>query len=326
MNRIRILIFQLILNSSVFGQEYKAIEFDFASFALRDSIKKDLTFSQIIESINHYCSTDTQKLFLVAGWIYENIDFDLEKLNSGGEVIDYRTVFELKKGTCNDYAILFAEFCNQLEIKNEIIEGYVPEYNSDNRVYYETNHAWNVIKLGEDWYHCDLLGFSGFLKMDKLGNYHFIKQPNTNNFLTQDLYFISKHIPADPIWQLSNYPIPLDSLILNGYNSKVDSAFEWFDFENEIDEYTNLTGAEKKLRFADNANAYNKNNSNVIVINYYNAAIDLINNWNNDRSKLIEAKSYLEKAKRFVPYAKNGVEVLKTEIERGVEMINNHVP
>ena len=311
---------------SVFGQETKTIEFDYDSFSLKDSISKDLDFNRIIETINYYCSTDTQKLCLVAGWIYENIDFDLDKFNSSGEFNDYKTVLELKKGTCNDYAVLFSEFCNRLNITNEIIEGYVPEYNSENNIYFETNHAWNVIKLGNDWYHCDLLGFSGFLKIDKSGEYHFVKQPNTSNFLTQDLFFLSKHIPADPIWQLSYYPIPMDTLIANGYNSKNDSTQNWFDFNTMIDCYINLPKNEKLLKFADNAFDFNRNNSNVIVVNYYNASVDLLNNWNNDKNLLIKAKVYLEKAKMHILYAKNGVEVLKEEIDKGLEMINKYVP
>jgi hypothetical protein len=326
MKRIYILIFQLLLITSIFGQKNQRIEFDYESFSLKDSIKKDLSFDQIIDSIKLYCTSDTQKLFLVAGWIYDNIDFDLEKFHSGGYVMDYRAVLELKKGTCNDYAVLFSEFCNQLGIKNEIIEGYVPEFNSENRIYYQTNHAWNVIKLGDDWYHCDLLGFSGFLELDKLGNFNFQKLFNPNSFLVQNLNFISKHIPADPIWQLSNYPIPLDSLILNGNNSKIDSTLEWFDFEKKIEEYTNLYGIDKKLKFADNANIYNKNNSNEIVINYYNAAVELINNWDNDKSKLAKAKLYLVKARNYVDFAKNDVVVLRTEIDKALKMINKYVP
>ncbi len=162
--------------------------------------------------------------------------------------------------------------------------------------------------------------------MDKLGNFNFQKLFNLNSFLVQNLNFISKHIPADPIWQLSNYPIPLDSLILNGYNSKIDSTQEWFDFEKKIDEYTNLNGTDKKLKFADNANIYNKNNSNEIVINYYNAAVELINNWNNDKSKLAKAKIYLVKARNNVDFAKKGAEVLKTEIDKALKMINKYVP
>lgn len=322
MNRLRVIIFQLVVSVAVFGQNYKSIAFDDSSFALKDSIEKEVSFSETIAIINRLCSSDIQKLCLVAGWFYDNMNFDLVKFQHGGNQNNVETILEIKKGTCNDYAVLFSEFCNQLAIKNEIIEGYVPEYNSKNTSYYETNHAWNVVKIEEEWYHCDLLGFSGFLQLRKSGEYQFIKKPTPKRFLTQDLQFISKHIPADPIWQFSNYPIPLDSLIKNGELSVTDSTQHFFDFTTKIERYSNLTHTDKKLMFADHANAYNPKNSNVIVVNYFNAAVVLINNWNNDKKKLVKAKSYLEKAREHVSNAKNGVEVLKTEIEKGLELVN----
>lgn len=325
MKKTWILIFFLAISNSIFSTDITTIDFDYESFSLKDSISKELNFNQIIDAINYYCSTDTQKLCLVAGWFYENIDFDLEKFNSSETVNDYKTVFKLKKGICGDYSALFSEFCNRLNITNEIIEGYVPEYNSENKVYYDTNHAWNIIRLGNNWYHCDLLGFSGVLRIDRSGKYHFMKKYNTDDFLTRDLFFLSKHIPADPIWQLSNFPIPLETLISYGNNSKIDTTQNWFDFKKEIEFYINLPETEKSLKFADNAFDYNRNNSNVVVINYFNAAVDLINNGKNDRSKLIKARKYLEKSKTYVLNASNGVEVLKDEINKGLEIIDKYL-
>ena len=57
-----------------------------------------------------------------------------------------------------------------------------------------------------------------------------------------------------------------------------------------IQQYTQLSKTQKLLKFSDDAHAYNKNNANVIVVNYFNAAVDLINNWNHDKSKLVLAK------------------------------------
>lgn len=326
MRKIKILIFQLLIGTIIYGQEYNDISFDYNSFALKDSIETSLTIEQIVNKINAVCSTDTQRLCLVAGWFFENIDFDLDKFSTGGQIGDYESVFINRKGTCGDYASLFAEFCKRLEIKNEIIEGYVPEYNSDNKVYYETNHAWNVVRLGENWFHCDLLGFSGYLKMDNTGSFQFIKEVNTSNFLIRDNYFLAKHIPADPIWQLSNYPIALDTLLLYSYEAQSDSTQQWFDYKKGILDYTESIGNKKLLKYADCAYKYNFNNSNVIVINYFNAAVDLVNNWDNDKARLIQAKEYLIKAKKHVPNAKNGAEVLKEEIDNALEMISKYVP
>lgn len=326
MRILKVILLQILISFSGFGQDYKDIEFDNKIFSFKDSIKNDLSFEQTVNIINHYCSTETQKIFLIAGWIYNNIDFDLNKFYTGGVVNDYKKVFSLRKGICGDYSSIFSAFCDKLKITNEIIEGYVPEYDSDNKIYYETNHAWNIVKVGSNWYHCDLLGFSGFLKKDSNGGFKFVKKSNTKSLLTQDLSFLTMHIPADPIWQLTNYPIPLDTLLKYGEYTKIDSSVTYVNFENEIRDYVKLTNDKKPLAYADHAYKYNKNNSNIIVINYYNAAVDLINNWNRDKKKLILARKYLEKAKKHIQSAKNGAEVLKLEIEKSMKIINKYVP
>jgi hypothetical protein len=318
-----IILIQIFIAISIFGQNSKNIEFDFEFFALKDSISPNLSFEETVKQIESYSSNDTQKLFLIAGWFYNNMDFDLDKFYSGGATNDYKTVFPLRKGTCGDFSNLFSAFCNKLNIKNEIIEGYAPEFDSDNKIYYETNHAWNVVKVGSNWYHCDLLGFSGHLDKKPNGEFKFVKKPNTSKFLTRNL---SYNVPADPMWQLSNYPILFDTLLKYGRDSKIDSKGTFLDYENEINQYIKLSNQQKRLVFADNANKYNKNNSNVVVIEYYNASVDLINNWNRDKQKLILARKYLEKARKHVKNATNGVEILEKEIESGLQFIKRHVP
>lgn len=322
MNRVIMLFIQMSIVLSSWGQK---IQLDNDYFYLKDSISNDLSFGQTVIKIQNYCSNDVQRLSLVAGWMYNNIAFDLSKFNYGGDSKDYKTVFLEKKGTCGDYAILFSEFCNSLGIENEIVEGYVQEYNSDNKIYFETNHAWNVVKINYEWYHCDLLGFSGYLKKNRSGEFYFFKMVKPACFLTQELSFITKHIPADPIWQLTNYPIPLDTLLEYGATSKIDTSKFIFDYKKEISDYLNLPNQIKLLKQADRVYNFNKNNNDIVVINYYNASVDLVNNWKGDKQKLILAKNYLNKAKSHLIGDTHVVKSLEPEIDKSVRMIEQYL-
>ncbi len=305
-----------------FGQSEGSVRFDNSSFQYKDSIADNLSFNEVVQQIDRYCDNDVEKLSLVASWIFKNIDFDVLKFEKGGSIPDYRVVFSSRKGICGDYTSLFYQFCKQLKIPCEIIEGYVPEFNSANRIYTETNHAWNVVKLGEDWYYCDLLGFSGFLKQDTGNNYQFVKHVDATEFLAMDLSFIADHIPADPMWQLSDFPIPMDTLLRFGSNSQRDSTSKNFDYKKKINNYLKMGAVQKQLTFADNAYAYNKHNCNAIVVNYYNASVDLINHWKGDKSKLLKARKYLNRARHYVTKASNGVERLKGEIDESLAIVN----
>ena len=326
MKQLTIIIFHLTLAISSFGQNYKFIEIDKNYFNIKDSLKDDLTFEQTIFEIENYCTNDTQRVSLIAGWIFNNIDFDLDQLLKGGVTKDYKTVYMNRKGVCGEYSNIFSEFCNRLGIENKIIEGYVPEYNSENKVYYETNHAWNVVRINGKWYHCDLLGFSGYLKNNTNGEFEFVKKENPKSFLTQELSFISYHIPANPMWQLSNFPLPIDTLIKYGINSKIDSTEVLLDFEVEISNYLKMKSQDKLLKDADDSYNYNKNNNNIVIVNYYNASVDLINRWNGDKRKLVLARKYLNKAKEHLIGARNGVETLGAEIEESLKIIKKYVP
>lgn len=307
------------------AQEVKSVQFDRASFDLRDSIPENLSMNQVILQINRLCSTDAEKLSLVAGWMFKNISFDLQKFARGGGIPDYRTVFASKKGICGDYASLFHHFCRQLHIKCEIIEGYVPEFGVESRNYVETNHAWNLVRIGNEWYHFDLLGFSGVLTQASSSGYQFIKQPDPTKIFTTELSFIAEHIPADPIWQLSDYPIPMDTLLKNGSHSRIDSASARQNYKEKIDQYLKMSAVQKQLAFADNAYTYNPHNCNAIVVNYYNASVDLINSGKGDRNKLLKARKYLNRARQFVGKASNGVEKLKPEIDESLLIINKYL-
>lgn len=308
-----------------YGQSDGYIPFDYSSFSFKDSIAENSSFKQVVQEINRYCDTEVEKLCLVAGWMYENIDFDVNKFTKGGSIPDYRVVFSSRKGICGDYTALFYQFCKQLQIKCEIIEGYVPEFKRDNRIYRETNHAWNVVKIGDYWYHCDLLGFSGLLRQSSGLSFQFIKQVNASEFLTRDLSFIALHIPADPMWQLSEYPVGMDTLLKYGIHHRVDSTAAVFDYKKKINNYLKMGAVQKQLTFADNAYVYNRHNCNAIVVNYYNASVDLINQWKGDKSKLLKARKYLNRAGQFVGKASNGVEKLAGEIEKSQAIINKYL-
>lgn len=325
MKRIIFLIITLFFTISSFGQNDRFIELDSNYFFLKDSLNRDFPFEKTVYEIENYCTNDTQRVSLVAGWIFNNMNFDLDKFYKGGTKQDYKTVYLNKKGTCGDYSTIFSEFCNRLGITNEIIEGYVPEYDSDNKVYYETNHAWNVVRINGKWYHCDLLGFSGYLSKNTDGKFEFIKKENPKSFLTQEFSFISTHIPADPIWQLSNYPVPLDTILKYGEDTRIDSSGNSFNYEDEISNYTKLSIQEKSLKFADNAFIYNPHNDNIIIVNYYNASVDLINSWRGDKNKLILARKYLNKAHSHLLQATNGVETLRPRIEEALKIIQKYL-
>ena len=302
--------------------------FDYAYFNLADSIDDASSFDSVVESINTYGATDKQKLYILCGWFFNNIDFAISKLQSGDITNNYQSTFESKKGLCGDYSVLFAAFCERLNIKNHLIEGYVPEYDSDNSIYYDTNHMWNSVFIDNRWYHCDLLGTSGFLDKDSITSFVFTKKIMPLNFLVDDDLFLEAHIPADPLWQLRTLPYTMESFVKSNIATKKAEYLDSINYVSGIESFLKLSQSEQKIVFADNANVFNPSNHNIIVINNYNEATDLFNAWRTSKQgKLLStAKHHLLKAKKHIPNASGGVMELKKPIEEMLEYIKNHKP
>ena len=66
-------------------------------------------------------------------------------------------------------------------------------------------------------------------------------------------------------------------------------------------------------------------NHNVIVITYYNEAVDLLNGANGDRGKLIRAEQHLTKAREHVDFASNGVQELSRNIEDALAYLKKYL-
>ncbi len=307
------LLICLLIGNYTYAQERKIIELDHEVFERKSELPGEVAKIEVlIQKINTIATNDTQKIMLVAGWMYDHISFDEVKFQQGGNITDYRTVFKTKKGICSDYTSLFAEFCNRLGIKNEIIEGYVQEFEEHKTVFKETNHAWNVVKLGKEWFHCDLLWMSGGIRK-AAGRFIFEKQFNAHMLLTQSQEFVDSHIPADPMWQLSYTPLSFREM--THVAAPVADIAEIFDYKNAIEKYTALSRLQKSLRFADNAYQYNKDNSRIIVVNYFNAAIDLLNSSKGDKKMVETSRKYLLKAQKHLPAAALPDNRLQRQIE-----------
>lgn len=320
MRKLFVLTYLMIIGNVILAQERKVIEFNQEVFERKSELPGDKTikFEVIVQKINAIATTDTQKIMLVAGWMYDYISFDATKFERGGSISDYRTVLKTRKGICSDCTALFAEFCNRLGIKNEIIEGYVQEFEEHKTVFKETNHAWNVVKLGKEWFHCDILWMSGGIKKTS-GQFTFEKQLNDDMLLTQLQEFLSSHIPADPMWQLSNTPLSFQEM--THVAAPVADIAEIFDYKNAIEKYTSLNRLQKSLHFADNAYQYNKNNSRVVVINYFNAAIDLLNASKGDKKAVETSRRYLLKARKHLAGAAFPDNRLQKQIETVLKSI-----
>lgn len=207
-----------------------------------------------------------------------------------------------RKGVCENYAVLFVELANKMDIPAYVVHGYVPAVSGRNAA-----HSWCAVYLDNDWYLCDPTWDAGV--------------PARNNYFLRDAsQFIASHIPFDPMWQLLEKP--------SGYKRGKDNAI--FKYKDSIAIFLKSDSLQKYIAIDRRMKQMNtdkelfriwqSHNRMLIVIiaeeenrNLYNSAVTDLNNATlcfNDfvqyrNNQFLPAKSDNELSKMLDPIENN---------------------
>ncbi|MDA9027026.1 peptidoglycan-binding protein [Flavobacteriaceae bacterium] len=162
--------------------------------------------------------SDVEKVYAFAKFITDKIAYGerartpLNCINSG-------------EGVCQDYSELFQELCEISGIENNFVTGMGSSGIEDYGVY-NSNHAWNVVKLNGKYMIFDLTWAAGGGSGD---NFSRIFKPKYFNPKPED--FIRDHFPDDSKWQLLDQPVSKKDFI---YKPFYDSEFENLSLKNGV--------------------------------------------------------------------------------------------
>ncbi len=187
---------------------------------------------------------DSLKVAAIYRWITDNVVYDRQfrKRVEGDSTLtqepDY--VVTNKKAVCVGFSKLFKEMCTLLGIPTVIVEGFTK---GDERHIDSDEHAWNVVKIHNNWYLVDATwGSSSTISAKKY-------------FLTDPSVFVETHLPHDPLWQLLNQPIGFDCFM---YGKKCyDSSFSQFNVKDSIYVWSSLDSLTKNYNEATRILQYN---------------------------------------------------------------------
>jgi len=234
----------LLQNS--FAQDYNALD-KYALEAPR-SIRKDLP--KLTTYLLSDFKTDKEKVRSFYTWIIHNIDYDQSAYKRDRKRINRSNtdILDRRQAVCFGYSTLFKEMCLLADIPCEIISGYAKNQKNGFVDLTAMNHAWNAVKLDNEWYLMDLTWGQG------------------NNQREQEQYFlcppeelILTHLPADPMWQFLDCPIKpgvfrKSNVYINAFRDSLQCTFS---FRDSIDAYESLLPIDQKLSLAMNSYRFN---------------------------------------------------------------------
>ena len=296
-----------------------------------------------VEALTAYlvrpATNDLQKVRSFYVWIAENIAYDVGAFlhynpNRYQKVLP-NEVLKQRKAVCQGYAELFLAMCQISGIPCYLVPGYSKSINAGDRDFTSADHAWNAVKIDEQWHLLDVTWGSGGLT----NQLKFVKEFNEKYFLSDPSTFIQDHMPLDPMWQLLDCPVRMTSFVSGEAAVQQDVAVSAADCREprvRISTFEQLDANEKDLVSAQRAYAFNPANPWVLVHAYMNQAHHLMSSIPQQlrsRDAIEEALQVQEKAMTYLQKAqqvaastkKREGEQLKNLLKANIENAENNL-
>ncbi len=173
-------------------------------YALKTPAGVETDISALSEYLIEPAVNDWEKIRSIYTWICSNISYDMGVYRGR---IDIETksedVLNSRSSVCSGYANLFNDLCIQAGLESVVISGFAKGLSySDGDDVSKANHAWNAVKIDNEWHLFDSTWSSGevkgFAQNDNYSDYWFNTDPEE---------FIYSHFPEKDQWQLLDPPV-----------------------------------------------------------------------------------------------------------------------
>jgi hypothetical protein len=160
-----------------------------------------------------------EKVRAIFKWVTENIAYDVDGYHATEHIytsLQFKDTFQYrheshreynlqivkkvikeKKAICDGYSRLLKTLCDYANINCEIISGRGRHW--DDEASQGSNHAWNAVMIGEQWYLLDATWGAGYTN-DSVTK--FTRSYDDFYFLTPPGAMINTHFPDDAKWML----------------------------------------------------------------------------------------------------------------------------
>lgn len=222
----------------------------------------------IVQWINANCHSDEEKLSAAYQWICKNISYDVRNTYSPKHQIQGDTlalvnqIFKTRKAVCIGYACTFSEICKQLGIPVKVVTGYCFD---EKQHLMDDPHAWVAVHTGGKWLFIDPTWGAGgkWIKRKKflwktLNRDVFVPNFSWQYFLMPGNKFIADHVPYDPLYQFTEYPVRHDTI--SKKSRRVDSSLQAFKYIDTLQYYRNLNYAQRGVNEMTRIRTYGVSN------------------------------------------------------------------
>lgn len=158
--RYILIILLLFLKFNLSAQE----DFSFPKLNLPNTKGIDRDPVKLVFKLTEGKNSDKEKFDAIFTWVAKNISYDYGTYYSprGATAPKIKRILKHKTGICLDYAYLMDTLCTLAGLQNVSVYGYAKDelFDIGDSLYID-NHAWNAVKLDNNWYVYDVTWSAG---------------------------------------------------------------------------------------------------------------------------------------------------------------------
>lgn len=231
--------------------------------------------------------SDQAKANAVYNWMTHNISYDVKSLKKFPRHHDklVERTLKSKKAVCEGYAMTFTEICRGAGLKAVNIEGYAKDWIFDNGdELYIPRHMWSAVSINGKWQLFDPTWGAGDIvqspgwwrrlrnkitgrKVIYAKNLKFKFHYDPQYFMQDPETFRLKHLPSDPLWQLTDTVMPIQ--IFEAGDSAITQFNEQYSKPQQnnpqLDRIATFDERQKIFEMADRAYAYNERYPSILA-------------------------------------------------------------
>ncbi len=159
-----------------------------------------------------------QRIKALHDYVADRVAYDVEAYRTKNYPSQRpEAVFQARKAVCAGYANLFAAMGHAVGEEIVTVSGDAISLRADREF---EGHAWNAVRIRDEWYLVDVTWNAGGVNGDVFTRYYL-----TSYLFMPPQEFIRSHFPDDPAWQLLERPLERgEALRLARTHSEVHSA------------------------------------------------------------------------------------------------------
>lgn len=149
---------------------------------------------------------DYETAYVLYRWVTGNISYDVKAFRSGiyGDQ-SAEGALHNRRGVCSGYANLMLALGQAANLDMRLVTGFAKgaSYIMDEPITGDSNHAWNAVRIGQQWHLLDSTWGAGNVRDLR----RFERKYDAFYFLTPPDQLIYSHLPTDNHWQLLQEPV-----------------------------------------------------------------------------------------------------------------------